>query len=229
MPRRTLVLLHTAAPVAALYGKLAAEILSSDTEILHIVDEVVIRILLSRSEARPLVRRRVAEHVIAAEQAGADAVMVTCPSIAMSLETVRQLVGIPVLRMDVPMADRAVSLGNRIGVVGVVDTTVQATAELIEARASLAGATVTVHPALREDAADAARKGDRTTFEHIVRATVRELAPQTNVIVLAHGSMIRLADAIPPQERTVPVLASPRLGFEYARSVIERDPPQDVR
>lgn len=220
MPRN-LMLLHTADHVAALCGEVATEILPSDVEVIHVVDELLMKAPVSEGEAMPFVHRRVADHIIAAEQAGMDVVMVTSPSISASIDLVQQMVSIPVLRMDQPMADKAVSLGDHVGVIAAVKSTLEAVGELVLARAVLSGGQVTVNPVLCEEAAQSAKAGDRDAYELIVRNAIKDSMARNDVVVLAHASMSRIADTMPSEDQIVPVLSSPRLGFEHARKVIE--------
>jgi hypothetical protein len=41
------------------------------------------------------------------------------------------------------------------------------------------------------------------------------------VVLLAQGSMSRLADTIPPEEKIVPILSSPRLALERVRDLLD--------
>jgi hypothetical protein len=43
---------------------------------------------------------------------------------------------------------------------------------------------------------------------------------KVDVVVLAQASMARVADAIPSDEKKVPILASPRLGVAAAKEVM---------
>ena len=54
--------------------------------------------------------------VQSAHEAGADAVMVTCSSIGPGVEVARQLLDLPIFRIDEAMAESAVNVGTRIGV-----------------------------------------------------------------------------------------------------------------
>ena len=219
---RKLAFLHTVPSLVGLFSDLAREILPGDVEIFHIADEILLKVVLAQGGLSPFIYRRVAEHVIAAEQAGANAVQITCSSISPCVDPARLMVGIPVLKIDEPMVDKAISLGRRIGVAATAPTTLKPTTELVYARAGLAGKTVDVSSLLCKGAYDALFAGDMATHDRMVRDTLKELMAHNDVVVLAQASMARVADTIPPAEQSVPILSSPRLALERARDVMSQ-------
>ncbi len=106
------VFLHTVTTLAGLFTNLSKELLPADLEVIHIADELLLKSVLAQGGLSPLIHRRVAEHAIAAEEAGAAAFQCTCSSISPCVDTVRPLVGIPVLKIDDPMVDEALRLRN---------------------------------------------------------------------------------------------------------------------
>ena len=220
MPRR-LVLLHTVTSLVGLFTQLGREILPEDVEIVHVADEVLLKVVLDRGGLSPFAYRRVVDHAQAAEQMGAAAVLLTCSSISPCADAARPFVRIPVLKVDEPMVDEAVARGQRIGVAATAPTTLVPTVELVRARAALAGKAVTVDPMLCEGAYAAMTSGDLARHDEIVRGALRMLMARNDVVVLAQASMARVANTIPLEEQTVPVLSSPRLAMERARAVLE--------
>src|SRR5215510_3576346 len=102
---------------------------------INIADDSLIKDVIRRGELTPKTARRVVEHVASAEAAGADHILVTCSSIGRAVETAAGLAGVPVLRVDQPMADQAVRTGKNIGVIATLPTTLEPTADLIRRRA----------------------------------------------------------------------------------------------
>jgi Asp/Glu/hydantoin racemase len=220
---RKLAFVHTVSSLVGLFSDLAKEILPDDVEVFHVADEMLLKVVLAQGGLSPFIYRRVADHVIAAEQAGANVVQITCSSISPCADVASMLVGIPVLKIDQPMVDKAISLGRRIGVAATAPTTLKPTTELVVARAGLVGKEVKVDPVLCEGAYDALFAGDMAIHDRIVRDTLKELMSRNDVVILAQASMARVADAIPPAEQTVPILSSPRLALERAREVINQE------
>ena len=213
--------LHTVASLVDLFNRLSKEILPPETEVMHIADEMLLHTVLAAGKPTPFAYRRVGQHVRAAEEAGADLIQLTCSSISECAEPARSMVAIPVLTVDEPMVDRALELGQAIGVAATAPTTLRPTAELVRKRAAQLGKQVNVEVALCPGAYAALFAGDREKHDIIVRRTLRELVSRNEVVLLAQASMARVLESIPPEELYVPVLTSPRLAVERAATLLQ--------
>jgi len=157
----------------------------------------------------------VAGYLESAELAGADYIMVTCSSIGPAVEAGAKLIGVPVLRVDQPMADQAVRTGKRIGVIATLRTTLEPTADLISRRAAVAGKQVEITAKLAEGAFEALMSGHAAKHDAMVAGALKELSKQVDVIVLAQASMARVVDGLASEEKRVPILASPGIAIDY--------------
>ncbi len=219
------VFLHTVLSVVPLFADLARQVLPPDVEAWHVADEILAKVVVAQGGLSPFIYRRVAEHARAAEEAGADALQITCSSVSPCAEVVRAQVGIPVLAIDDAVADQALALGGRIGVAATAPTALRATSEAIRARAARSGRSVAVEAALCEGAYARLTAGDLAEHDRIVRQALAELSRRCDVIVLAQASMTRAADGIPPGQ-AVPVLSSPRPAMERLARLLRGDEPQ---
>jgi len=219
MPIR-IAYLHTVSSLVGLFNDLSKELLPSGTEVFHIADEMLLKTVMAQGGLSPFIYQRVADDVIAAERAGATVVQCTCSSISPCVEAVRPLVAIPVLKIDDPMVDKAISIGKRIGVAATAPTTLKPTTELVQAKAASRSLQVTVDSVLCEGAFAALSSGDTATHDRLVIATLRQLMARNDVIILAQASMARVADTIPAYEQKVPILSSPRLAIESLSMVL---------
>ncbi len=216
---KRLALIHTVSSLVPGFKALGAELLP-EVDIFNVVDESLLQNTIRENCLSTLTCRRLIGYLVSAEQAGADIVMVTCSSVGPAVEMGRPLLDIPVLRVDQPMADQAVRMGQRIGVAATLRTTLEPTAELIEARAAAAGKRVSVASRLCEGAFDAVSAGDTAEHDRLVRSGLAELMEQVDVIVLAQASMARVVDGLPETDRRIPILSSPRLAMKYLAQVI---------
>jgi Asp/Glu/hydantoin racemase len=215
-----LALIHTIPSVVGLFTVLADEILGPDVELMHVADEVLLKAVLAQGGLSPFIFRRVAQHAVAAEEAGASAVQLTCSSISPCAAPARAYVSIPVLTIDEPMVDQAVQRAHRIGVAATAVTTLQPTSDLVRQRAAAAGRSVDVDAVLCQGAHAAMLSGDLETHDRIVRQAVKDLMERNEIVLLAQASMARVAEAIPASERRAPILSTPRLALERARDVL---------
>lgn len=223
--RKKLGLIHTSATLVPVFAALCREKLPG-VETFNIVDDSLVRGIREAGALTAPLARRVAAYLESAELAGADFILVTCSSIGPAVEAGAKLTGVPVLRVDQPMADRAVQTGSRIGIIATLATTLEPTADLIQRRAALAGKPIELIPRLVEGAFEALLAGDEATHDTRVAAALRELGRRVDVIVLAQASMARVVDRLEAADRRVPLLASPALAVDYvAKVLMERTNP----
>ena len=128
----------------------------------------------------------------------------------------------PVLRVDAPMAERAIAAGNRIGVLATLSTTLDPTVALVRRTAAEMSKHVEVVEHLCEGAFEAVMAGDTATHDRVVGTAIRETMKGVDAILLAQASMARVLDSLRPEEIPAPVFTSPELGVERARDVLER-------
>jgi Asp/Glu/hydantoin racemase len=219
MAKQRLGLLHTSATLVPMFEQLCKSKLLN-VSVFNIVDDSLIKDVIACGELRPQTARRVVQHVASAEDAGADYIMVTCSSIGAAVETAASLASVPVLRVDQPMADHAVSTARRIGVIATLPTTLQPTADLLRRRAIVAGREIQLTSRLCEGAFDALMGGDADKHDSMVANALRELSTQVDVIALAQASMARVVAGLPESDRRVPILASPPLAVDYLATIL---------
>jgi Asp/Glu/hydantoin racemase len=219
MAKKRLGLLHTSATLVPIFEKLCKARLPN-VGVFNLVDDSLIKDVIDHGTLRPQVARRVTQLVAAAEDAGADFIMVTCSSIGAAVETAATLASVPVLRVDQPMADHAVAAAKRIGVIATLPMTLQPTSDLIHRRAAIAGRPVELISRLCDGAFEALMSGDTATHDKLVSAALCEMAAQVDVIALAQASMARVVDGLPRDERRVPILASPPLAVDYLATIL---------
>jgi Asp/Glu/hydantoin racemase len=217
--QKRLAYIHTVTSLPPVFKTLSSELIP-DVDIFHLVDESLLQNTIRQNRLSPTTIRRLIDHVASAREAGADLVMVTCSSVGPAVDLAKSMFDIPVLRVDQPMADLAVSSGRRIGVAATLQTTLEPTAALIRARATAAGKEVEVISRLCQGAFEAVISGDTARHDALVKAGLQELMAKTGVIVLAQASMARVVESLSEEERRVPVYSSPRLAVEYLAKLI---------
>jgi Asp/Glu/hydantoin racemase len=191
-----------------------------DVEVFNIVDESLLKNTIAEQKLTPTTYRRLAGYLESAEAAGADAILVTCSSIGPAVDAARPLVNVPVLRIDQAMADEAVRMGTRIGVIATLSTTLAPTAALIQASATAQGKAIELVTHLCTGAFDAVISGDTATHDRLVTAGLKEMMDKVDLIVLAQATMARVVDTLPAAEKRVPILSSPRLGVAAAKAMM---------
>lgn len=225
---RRVVLLHTVVGLVPVFQELAKG-LPGDVKVSNIVDESLLEDAIAGNGSTHAVNRRVVNHVLSAANSGAVAVLATCSSIGPAVEIAAQLVGVPVLRIDEPMAEAAVRSGSRIGALATVRSTLDPTIELLRRCARRLGKDVELVPVLKEEAFTAMRFGDDVGHDALIGEALRELALEVDGIVLAQASTARVVTTLEPGDLPVPVFSSPSSGMARLASVLrEPRPPRPL-
>ena len=216
---KPIAFIHTSPSMIPVFKTLADELLKG-RRIFNMVDESLLCDIIDHGRCPPATAKRLVSHVIAADEAGASHILVTCSSMGRAVEASRAMVGATVLRVDEPMADKAVSTGSRIGVIATLPSTLEPTVALIKTRAAAARKSVDVISQIVEGAFSAVISGDGARHDALVGAALRDLAKKVDVIVLAQASMARMVDSLRPEEKPVPILSSPRAAVEQLASLL---------
>lgn len=215
----TLGLIHNSPVLAPIFNEIAARLMP-DVRILHFVDESTIKNTIAAGRLEKPTMRRVIQLVGSTFDAGCDLALVTCSSIGPAVDMAADLYDQPVLRVDRPMAEKAVATGRRIGVLATLNTTLKPTADLIRRVAEEQGKQVEILEHVCPGAFEAVMAGDGATHDRIIAEGLTEAMKGMDVIVLAQASMARVVASLPERAVAAPVLASPELSMERARDVL---------
>lgn len=211
--------IHTISGLVDMFNSLCEELIPG-SKLCHISDESLIQGLLAAGGLTPAVYRRICDHVVEAEQSGADAIQFTCSSISPCADVARHLVSKPLLKIDEPMAEHAVKNYKRIGIIATAPTTLKPSKDLVNEKAREQKGTIKVESVLCRGAFDAFLAGNMNEHDKIVSTHLLDLMKKVDVVLLAQASMMRIVDTLDEKEKTVPVLSSPRLAIERLAKVI---------
>ena len=190
-----------------------------DAKVHNLIDDSLLADVMQNGGLTTQVVARMCAYFQAAANNGADLIFNQCSSVGEAADIAARLVDVPVVKIDQPMAEKAVTLGRRIAVVATVKSTMRPSCNLVRSAARDAGKDVEVVEYLVDGALEVLMKEkNRDKHNAMVLATVRKAEAECDVIVLAQGSMTVLLPEL--TGITKPVLTSPRLGVERARDVL---------
>ena len=214
MTDQALGLLHTAASHRDRFSALLTELAPPGVTWIHSVREELLRDAL---EDVPEARQTAAISAALAElhDHGAAQILCTCSSIGRLAETVGAGLQVPTLRVDRPMAERAVAHGRHILVVACLTSTLVPTAALLRECAAATDRQVEIETMLLPRAWHWFQEGNEPAFHRAIAEAVLDSALTVDAVVLAQASMAPAA-ALLAQLLPAPVLSSPRLGTEAA-------------
>lgn len=217
--KRSVAFIHTSpaaiGPLMQFYAEAAPEL-----EVTNLLDDGLLRLLAAGRAGD--VRRRLEEMLrSAAEDYAPELSMVTCSSV--SKETVDALArdfDFPVLKIDYPMARRAVRAGRRIGVAATFPPTLVPTSRLLREAAAEAGVEIEIVEEVAAEAYKALLAGDTATHDELLSKAVENLqGKDVSTVVLAQVSMARALPLLQTNAR-VPVLTSLHTSLEAVREAL---------
>jgi Asp/Glu/hydantoin racemase len=216
--KKKIVLLHTSLVSFDVLNRLFAEIIP-EAEISNIVDEDLLATLNKNRAITESIIQRICSYIIFAENCGADLIFSQCSSTREAVECARKMVKIPVVMVDDGMSEKAVSIGERIGIVATAAATIKPTGSALQSAAARSGTKVVLKEYLADGALDILMK-EKNVEKHnrIVLELIKKAVCENDVVVLAQGSMITLEPFI--KNTRVPVLTSLKLGVEQVRKIL---------
>lgn len=218
---KKVVLIHTS-PVSLNDLKDLFHELIPDVEMVNIIDDSLLEEVKSHGGLTPAIISRMCSYVSIANTMNPDLIFNQCSSVGEAFELARKQVSCKTLRIDEPMAEEAVRLGSRIGVVATVASTMKPSCDLVRAKGIAAGKEITVVPYLVDGALDILMKEhDLQKHNQLVREQIEKAEQECDAVVLAQGSMTAILPVLGPTDK--PVLTSPRLAVERIRAMLDEE------
>lgn len=216
-----IALVYTGAGILSNISSIASDIFPQ-CEIMNILDDSLIKDCIKAGYMTNEVKLRLINIFQYAYYSGAGLVLLTCSSVGESAELGNALVPIPILRIDQPMCEEAVSSANAIGVIGTLPTTLLPTSELIKKIMTKEGKTIPVETKLAEGAYEAGIAGNFALHDKLIEEAASELttSKKCDVIVLAQASMARMEKQL-TDITNKKVLSSPVSGISQLKAFIK--------
>lgn len=208
------VLIHTS-PVSLNDLKALFKEIVPEVEMVNIIDDSLLEEVKRNGKINSDIISRMCVYVQVANTLHPDLIFNQCSSVGEAFDIARNQVSCKTLKIDEPMAEKAVELGSRIGVVATVASTVQPSCDLIRRTADKMGKDVHVREYLVDGALDILMAGDTQKHNELVIEEIRKAASENDVVVLAQGSMTAILPYLEGIEK--PVLTSPRLAVERVK------------
>lgn len=191
-----------------------------DVEMINIIDDSLLEEALANKGLTPGIISRMCDYYTNLQELGCVCCLNQCSSVGEAADVAANLLSIPVVKIDAPMAQKAVELGSKIAVIATAISTVEPSSRLVEEKARLADKEVTVSRSYVEGAYECLLKtGDKAKHNEMVIAKIKEAAKDHDVIVLAQGSMYHLLPLL--SDVDVPVLTSLESGVEQIKAIVD--------
>lgn len=210
-----LAFLHTTPVLIDTFDRLAKEA-DPELPVRHIVEEGFLTEAREKGISQDL-DGRIQGRIGAAIEEGARVVLCTCSTIGASAESANDTADGVVVRVDRPMAEKAVEIGSRIIIAAALESTLAPTRNLILDVASARKKRIDLVEVLCDHAWSRLEAGDNEGYFSEIARKLKERASEGDVIVLAQASMAGAAELCP--ELSIPILSSPEIGFRHALDI----------
>ena len=204
---------HTAQANADLFAPAVAHF-APDTQATHKVKPDLLSRASEAGEVTPEIVSDLSEALASLQRDGAGLIVCTCSTLGAVAEDCGKHLGLPVMRIDRPMAEQAVETAKNILVVACVKSTIEPTLSLLKAVADGQSKAINPRILLVEEAWRFFEEGDERAYWQVIAKRAREELRDAELVLLAQASMAGAADLC--ADFGVPVLSSPQLGVEAA-------------
>ena len=210
MSEKRIAFLHTAAVHEPTFGGLMAR-LAPEVALTHLNDESLLADAMAGQEVTGRLEGRLKE--LAA--VNPDLIVCSCSTLGGPAEAAGKALGLPVLRIDRAMAERAVAGGGRILVAACIESTIAPTVALLR---DVANSPVDLETLVIAGAWDKFLAGDLTGYHETIAAGLRQAAPGASAVVLAQASMAPVVALC--HDLAMPILSSPEIGVRRAIDLV---------
>ena len=184
--RKKLTILHTTLATTTTIPAMIRELYPDEFDIVNVLDDSLLNDIKCIGRMSASIIERFIQYACIAKNNGSDALLLACSSLGKAADIARELLDIPLYKIDEPMADQAVNSGNNILVLGTVKSTLEPTSDLIRSKRKSQEQSITC--ILIPDVFEL-YEIDREQHDQRIAEVIQEHLNTYDVIVLAQASM----------------------------------------
>ena len=212
--RKKLTILHTTLATTTTIPAMIRELYPDEFDIVNVLDDSLLNDIKCSGRMSASVIERFIQYACIAKNNGSDALLLACSSLGKAADIARELLDIPLYKIDEPMADQAVESGNNILVLGTVKSTLEPTSDLIRSKRKSQEQSVTC--ILIPDVFEL-YEIDRERHDQKIAEVIQEHWNTYDVIVLAQASMANAIQYITQGREKI--VTSPPLGLKQLQEI----------
>ena len=184
--RKKLTILHTTLATTTTIPAMIRELYPDEFDIVNVLDDSLLNDIKCSGRMSASIIERFIQYACIAKNNGSEALLLACSSLGKAADIARELLDIPLYKIDEPMADQAVNSGNNILVLGTVKSTLEPTSDLIRSKRKSQEQSITC--ILIPDVFEL-YEIDREQHDQRIAEVIQEHLNTYDVIVLAQASM----------------------------------------
>lgn len=190
-----------------------------EAETINLLDDSLSRDLERDGKMTPSMMSRMSNLMRYGIDIGARGIIFTCSAFGDAIEAARAKSSIPVLKPNEAMFERAMEMGNRVGLLATFQPSIASMEEEFHRMAGEHGKSITLESVWVQEAMDALRSGDGQSHDRLIARAAPQLS-SCDAIMLAQFSMAR-ASAVVSRTVECPVLTSPDSAVSKMKQIID--------
>lgn len=131
---KKLTIIHTTVATVLSMPSMIQKMYPDQFEIVNVLDDSMLNEIKAKGDLTKEVTERFVQYAVIAKNNGSDAILLACSSIGRAGDIARNILDIPLFKIDEPMAEEAVKSAEKILILGTVKSTLRPTTELIESK-----------------------------------------------------------------------------------------------
>ncbi len=183
---KKVTIIHTTLATASTIPSLIEELYPNRFELVNVMDDSLLNEIKAKGSINASIIERFVQYVSIAKNNGSDAILLACSSIGKAADIAREMFDLPILKIDEPMAEQAVKMGDKILVLGTVNSTLKPTLQLIASKRF--SPTQQIDCQLIENTFEYYAV-DRALHDQKIASVIQANLKQYDAIVLAQASM----------------------------------------
>lgn len=132
--KKKLTIIHTTMATLNTLPSMIEEMYGDRFDIINILDDSLLNEIKAKGSINKGIIERFIHYALIAQNNESDAILLACSSIGKAADIAREIVHIPLYKIDEPMAEAAAEKGQRILVLGTVNSTLMPTSECIKSK-----------------------------------------------------------------------------------------------
>ena len=185
-------------------------------EIINFVDDSILPMLLKDSSCMPFVYEKLLAYALFAQKQGVDLILSACSSVGEFQKFAAGKLQVPLVRIDDPVSDIAVTQGRKIAVLATLKTTLEPSCNLLKEKSP----DCQVIPVLVEGAYEMLKAGNKDRHDSMIAQTVKQYMDECDVVYLAQASMANALQGLSDGEKER-VLASTEPAVRHVAAMYE--------
>jgi len=191
-----------------------------NAEVIHVMDEGLLRDLLQKGEMSPGLVSRFCRLVTAAAESSPDVILTTCSSFAEFVDTAQAMVSMPVLKPDGAMIEKVVQNWTHVVMVATAPSAIPVAEQQLAMAAKDSEKNIEIDTILIPEALEALKSGDRERHDQLIVDALRG-RKDADGIMLCQFTMAHLEERI-SHETGVATISSLRSALQKVAALLEQ-------